>query len=128
VSNFQWVWRYSCLNVTHKNSYKSCEGKTNDLLIAFIVYVNDLNKFQQFKVSVQKSHHRLITPFNSLGNSTCSSPEVVLAFLLCKGSTIHNASDQSVSCVHFFFVNFAFYPSPKKKSLQFLPYGRSIGS
>jgi len=35
------------------------EGKTNDLLIAFIGYVNDLNKFKQFKVSVQKSHHRL---------------------------------------------------------------------
>jgi len=46
VSNFQWVW--SCLNVTHKTHYKSCEGKTNDLLIAFIGYVNDLNKLQQF--------------------------------------------------------------------------------
>ena len=22
VSNFQWVWRYSCLNVTHKKPYK----------------------------------------------------------------------------------------------------------
>jgi len=33
--------------------------KTNDLLIAFNGYVNDLNKLQQFKVSVQKSHHRL---------------------------------------------------------------------
>ena len=57
VSNFQWVWRYSCLNVTHKKPHKSYEGKTNDLLIAFIGYVNDLNKLQQFKVSVQKSHH-----------------------------------------------------------------------
>ena len=28
-------------------------------LIPFIGYVNDFNKFQQFKVSVQKSHHRL---------------------------------------------------------------------
>jgi hypothetical protein len=32
------------------------EGMINGLLIAFIGYVNDLNKFQQFKVSVQKSH------------------------------------------------------------------------
>jgi len=47
------------LNVTHKKPYKMYEGKTNDLLIAFIGYVNDLNKSQQFKVSVQKSHHRL---------------------------------------------------------------------
>jgi len=39
VSNFQWVWRYSCLNVTHKKPYKRYEGKTNDLLIAFIGYV-----------------------------------------------------------------------------------------
>jgi len=46
------VWRYSCLNVTHKKPYKRYEGKTNDLLIAFIGYVNDLNKLQQFKVSV----------------------------------------------------------------------------
>ena len=35
------------------------EGKTNDVLVTFIDYVNDLNKLQQFKVSFQKSHHRL---------------------------------------------------------------------
>jgi len=34
--------------------------------------------------------------FNSLGNSRYRSPEVVLAFLLYEGSTIHNASDQFV--------------------------------
>jgi hypothetical protein len=28
------------------------EGKTNDLLIAFIGYVNNLNKMQQFKPNV----------------------------------------------------------------------------
>jgi len=28
VSNFQWVWRYSCLNVTHKKPYKRYEDKT----------------------------------------------------------------------------------------------------
>ena len=28
-------------------------------LIAFIGYVSDLNKLQQFKVSVHKSHYRL---------------------------------------------------------------------
>jgi hypothetical protein len=39
------------------------EGRTNDLLIAFIGYANDLNKQQQFKVSVQKSHHRLQCTF-----------------------------------------------------------------
>jgi hypothetical protein len=49
------VWRYSCLNVTHKKPYKIYEGKTDDLLMAFIGYVNELNKLQQFKVSVQKS-------------------------------------------------------------------------
>jgi len=37
----------------HKKPYKRYEGKTNDVLIAFIIYINDLNKFQQFKVSVQ---------------------------------------------------------------------------
>jgi hypothetical protein len=39
------------------------EGKTNDVLIAFVGYVNDLNKLQQFKVSVQKSHLRLQCTF-----------------------------------------------------------------
>jgi hypothetical protein len=41
-----------CLNVTHKKPYKRYEGKINDVLIAFIDYVNELNKLQQFKVSV----------------------------------------------------------------------------
>jgi len=44
------------LNVTHKKSYNIYEGKTNDVLVVFIGYVNDRNKLQQFKVSVQKSH------------------------------------------------------------------------
>jgi hypothetical protein len=39
------------------------EEKTNDLLIAFIGYVNDLNKLQQFEVSIKKSHHRLKCTF-----------------------------------------------------------------
>jgi len=92
VTNFQWVWRYSCLNVTHKKPYNRYEEKTNYLFIAFIGYVNNL------------------------GNSTCSSFEVVLAFLLYEGSTIHNASDQFVSCVYFFFIDFAFHPSPQTKN------------
>jgi len=51
--------------------------------------------------------------FNFLGNSMCSSPEVVLAFLIYEGSTIHDESDQFVSCVYFFFGDFAFHPTPK---------------
>jgi hypothetical protein len=43
----------------YKKPYKRYEGQRNDLLIAFICYVNDLNKLQQFKVSVKKSYHRL---------------------------------------------------------------------
>ena len=53
--------------------------------------------------------------FNPLGNSTCSSPEVVLAFLLYEGSTIQNTGDQFVSCVYFNSVDFAFHPSPQTK-------------
>jgi len=56
--------------------------------------------------------------FNSLDNITCSSPEVVVEFLLYEGSTIHNASDQFVSCVYIFFVDFAFHPSPTDKNLK----------
>jgi len=53
----------NCLNITHKKPYKRYEGKTNEVLIAFIGYVNDLNKLLQFKVSVQKSHRRLQCTF-----------------------------------------------------------------
>ena len=115
VSNFQWVWRYSCLNVMHKKSYKRYEGKTNDVLIAFIGYVNDLNKLQQFKQVFKNPTINFNALLNLLGNSTCSSPEVFLLFLLYEGSTVHNASDQFVCCVYFFFVDFAFHPSPQKK-------------
>jgi len=37
------------LKVTHKKPYKTYDGKTNDVLIAFIGYVNDLNILQEFK-------------------------------------------------------------------------------
>ena len=47
----------------HKMPYKRYEGKTSDVLTAFIGYVNDLNKLQQFQVSVQKSLHRLQRTF-----------------------------------------------------------------
>ena len=102
------------MNVTHKKPYEKYEGKTNDVLIAFIGYVNNLNEFQQFKVFKNPTidFNALFSP---LGNSTCSSPEVVLVFLLYEGSTIHIASDQFVSCVYFFFVGFAFHPSPQTK-------------
>ena len=98
-----------------KSLTKGYKGKTSDLLIAFIDYVNDLDKLQQFKVSVQKSYHRLQCTFQLSWQSTCSSPEVVLAFLLYEGSTIHNASNQFVSRVYFFFVDFAFHPYPQTK-------------
>jgi len=54
------------VNVTQRKPYKMYEVKTNDVLIAFIGYVNDLNKLQQFKVTVQKCHHRLQCTFKTL--------------------------------------------------------------
>jgi len=100
------------LNVTHKKPYKRYEGKRNDLLIAFIGYVNNLNKLQHFKNPTIDFN----ALFNSLGNSTCSCPEVVLAFLLYEDSTSHNASYQFVSCVYFFFVDFAFIHPDRQNS------------
>jgi hypothetical protein len=47
--------------------------------------------------------------------STLLATEVILAFLLNEGSTIRNASDQFVSYVYFFIVDFAFHPSPQTK-------------
>ena len=54
------------MNVTHKKPYKKYERKTNDLLSAFIGYVNDLNKLQQFKVNVQKIPPSTSMPFSTL--------------------------------------------------------------
>jgi hypothetical protein len=57
----------TAVSVLHiKSLNKRYEGKTNELLIAFIGYVNDLNKLQHFKVSVQKSHHILQMHFLTL--------------------------------------------------------------
>jgi len=42
-----------------KSLTKGMKERQNDVLIACIVYVNDLNKLQQFTVSFQISHHRL---------------------------------------------------------------------
>jgi len=64
-SNFQWVWRYSCLNVTHKKPYKRYEGKTNDLFVTFIGYVNDL-----LKISTVQSKCSNIPPSTSTHFST----------------------------------------------------------
>jgi hypothetical protein len=99
-----------------KSIKKKYEGKTNDLLIAFIGYVNDLNKLQKFKV-LKNPTIDFNALFNSLGNSACNFPEVVLAFLLYEDSTIHNVSDQFVSCVYFFFEDFTFHPSPDKNGI-----------
>ena len=97
-------------------SLKKYEGKTNDFLIAFIGYVNDLNKLQQFKLSVQKSHHRLRCTFPTLLaivrvallRSSWRSCFMMAALFI-------NASNQFFSCVYFFFVDFAFHPSPQTK-------------
>jgi len=91
------------------------EGKTNDVLIAFIGYVNDLNKLHSSQYVFKNPTINFNALFSPLGNSTCSSPEVVLVFLLYEGSTVHNASDQFVCCVYFFFVAFTFHPSPQTK-------------
>ena len=63
--------------------------------------------------------------FNSFGNSTFSSPEVVLAFLLYEGSTVHNASDQFFSRVYVFFrFRFSSIPTDKNPDL-FTPTSNS---
>ena len=54
--------------------------------------------------------------FNSLGNSMCSSPEVVLAFLLYESSTVHNARDQFVPCVYFSLYTLLFIHPHRQKS------------
>jgi len=46
--------------------------------------------------------------------------------LLYEGSTVHNASDQFVSCVYSFFADFAFHPSPhRQKSNLYAPNSNS---
>jgi len=57
--------------------------------------------------------------FNSpiLGSSTCSIPDVVLAFLLYEGSTIRNANDQFVPCL-LFLCSRRLSSSPTDKNLK----------
>ena len=59
------------------------------------------------------------------GNSTCSSPEVVLAFLLYLGSTVHNGSDQFVSCVYFSLQTSLFIHPHRQKSDLYAPTSNS---
>jgi len=66
VSNFQWKWRYSCLNVTHKKPYKCMKERQMTYWLHLLVIINYLNKFQQFILSVQKPHHRLQCTFQTL--------------------------------------------------------------
>jgi len=84
-------------------------------MIAFIGYVYISINCSSSKQVFKNPTINFNALFNSLDNSTCNSPEVVLAFLLYEGSTIHNANDQVVSCVYFFFIDFAFHPSPQTK-------------
>ena len=109
-----------------KKSYKRYERKTNDLLITFIGNVNDLNKLQQFKSKCSKIPLSTSVHFSTVfGNSTCSSPEVVLAFLLYLGSTVHNGSDQFVSCVYFSLQTSLFIHPHRQKSDLYAPTSNS---
>jgi len=63
--------------------------------------------------------------FNPLSNSTCNSPEVVLAFLRYDGSTIHNSSDQFVSFVYFSLWTSLFIHPQRQKSNLYAPTSNS---
>jgi hypothetical protein len=63
-------------------------------------------------------------PFNPLDYSTCSYPEVVLAFLLYEGST-NNANDQFVCCVYFTFSTSLLIHPHRQKSDLFAPNSNS---
>ena len=92
------------------------EGKINELLIAFIGYVNDLNKLQQFKVSVKKIPPSTSTHFSAL--------LAIVHVALLRSSRrscfigaalfIMQATNSSLMFT-FFFVDFAFHPSPQTK-------------
>ena len=100
----------------HKKPNKRYEGKTNDLLIAFIGYVNDLNNLQQFKVSVKK-----IPPSTSMHFSTLLTTVRVALLRSSWRSCFMRAAlfimqATNSSLVYFFFVDFAFHPSPTDKN------------
>ena len=92
------------------------EGKTNDLLIAFIGYVNDLNKLQQFTVSVTK-----IPPSTSMHFSTLLAT-VRVALLRSSWrscSTIHKC-ERPVRLLSFIFLcrlRFSFIPTDKNSKV-----------
>jgi hypothetical protein len=51
--------------------------------------------------------------YNSWAKIACCSSQLIFR-LLYAGSSIQNASEQFVWCVHLSFVNFALYPNPEK--------------
>ena len=51
-----WMWRI-------KSPTKCTKERQNDVLIAFIVYVNDLSELQQLEIRIQKSYRQLQRTF-----------------------------------------------------------------
>ena len=75
VSNCRWVWRNSYLNVIHIKPYKRYEGKTNDVLIAYIGCVKDLKKFATVRSKCSE-----IPPLASMRFSTLLAKYVELSW------------------------------------------------
>jgi hypothetical protein len=52
--------------------------------------------------------------YNSCARIACCSSELIFTFFYA-GSSIQNAKEQFVSCIHLSFVNFALHPNPQTK-------------
>jgi hypothetical protein len=104
------------LNLTPKKPYKKYEGKTNDVLIAFIGYVSDISKVQQFKLSVQKSHRRISMHFSTL-LATVRVALLTSSWRSCfmRAALFIIQATNSSLVFTFSFVDFNFHPSSQTK-------------
>jgi hypothetical protein len=68
----------------------------------------------QFTITFETPTVNLSALCKSCAKIACCSSELIFTFLYA-GSSIQNASEQFVSCIHLSFVNFALHPNPQKK-------------
>jgi hypothetical protein len=73
-----------------------------------LLHIND--KFVTLHTKCSKIPVNLIALYKSCTKFACCSSELIFTFL-CAGSSIQNASEKFVSCIHLSFVNFALDPT-----------------
>jgi hypothetical protein len=91
-----------------------------NLMFQWQISYKEITNLLQFAINIIKSHSQPKCTFcNSCVKIGCCSSELIFTFLYA-GSSIQNASQQFVSRIHFYFINFILHPTSKTK-IQRIP-------